>query len=73
MKRATVRPSVDVERLSAFDSATISNALERLNFRPRNQGFLSGVARCQFPNLPPMVGYERIRNMNINCNEPRRP
>jgi 4-hydroxy-4-methyl-2-oxoglutarate aldolase len=57
MKRATVRPSVDVERLSAFDSATISNALERLNFRPRNQGFLSGVARCQFPNLPPMVGY----------------
>ncbi len=25
--------------------------------RLRNEGFLSGVARCRFPKLPPMVGY----------------
>ena len=48
---------VDLEKLRAFDSCTISNAIERHNIRPRNEGFLSGVARCQFPNLPPMVGY----------------
>ncbi len=47
----------DLERLKEFDSCTISNAIERLNLRLRNEGFLSGVARCRFPNLPPMVGY----------------
>jgi 4-hydroxy-4-methyl-2-oxoglutarate aldolase len=48
---------VDLEKLARFDSCTIANAVERLVIRPRNEGFLSGVARCQFPNLPPMVGY----------------
>lgn len=49
--------SVDLEKLRAFNSCTISNAIERLNVRLRNEGFMSGVARCRFPNLPPMVGY----------------
>lgn len=48
---------MDLEKLSAFDSCTICNAIERLNVRLRNEGFLSGVARCRFPSLPPMVGY----------------
>ncbi|HEX5226748.1 MAG TPA: hypothetical protein VFW44_03525, partial [Bryobacteraceae bacterium] len=47
----------DIERLRDFDSCTLSNAVERLNIRLRNEGFLSGVARCRFPSLPPMVGY----------------
>lgn len=47
----------NLEKLKAFDSCTIANAIERLNVRLRNEGFLSGVARCRFPNLPPMVGY----------------
>jgi len=50
-------PSVDLEKLKAFDSCTISNAIERFNVRLRNEGFLSGAARCQFPKFPPMVGY----------------
>lgn len=50
-------PPVDIEKLKAFDSPTISNAIERLNVRLRNEGFMSGPARCRFPNLPPMVGY----------------
>ncbi len=50
-------PSVDLEKLRAFDSCTISNAIERLNVRLRNEGFLSGVARCRFPKFAPMVGY----------------
>lgn len=51
-----VSPS-ELKRLKEFDSCTISNAIERLNVRLRNEGFLAGVARCRFPNLAPMVGY----------------
>jgi regulator of RNase E activity RraA len=65
---------VDLEKLKAFDSCTLSNAIERLNVRLRNEGFLSGVARCRFPNFPPMIGYAataRIRTaappMNQRC------
>lgn len=47
----------DLERLRAFDSCTLSNAIERLHIRPRNEGFLSGIARCRFPSLPPLIGY----------------
>jgi regulator of RNase E activity RraA len=50
-------PDMDLERLRDFDSCTVSNAIERLNVRQRNEGFLSGVARCRFPRFPPMVGY----------------
>jgi 4-hydroxy-4-methyl-2-oxoglutarate aldolase len=57
MTHPTDIPSADLEKLRAFDSCTISNAIERLNVRLRNEGFISGAARCQFPNLPPMVGY----------------
>jgi len=57
MNRKTVDSSVNLEKLKALDSCTVSNAIERLNIRLRNEGFLSGVARCRFPNLPPMVGY----------------
>jgi 4-hydroxy-4-methyl-2-oxoglutarate aldolase len=53
----TVVSPADLDRLKAVDSCTIANAIERLNVRLRNEGFLSGVARCRFPNLPPMVGY----------------
>lgn len=48
---------VDLERLRAFDTCTVSNAIERLNVRLRNEGFVSGAVRCRFPDLPPMVGY----------------
>jgi 4-hydroxy-4-methyl-2-oxoglutarate aldolase len=44
-------------RLAAFDSATISNAVETLEVRPRTAGYASMDVRCQFPELPPMVGY----------------
>jgi len=57
MMLPTVLSSLDLEKLRAFDSCTISNAIERRNVRLRNEGFLSGVARCQFPDLAPMVGY----------------
>jgi 4-hydroxy-4-methyl-2-oxoglutarate aldolase len=44
-------------RLAAFDSATISNAIETLDVRPRTAGYASMDIRCQFPDLSPMVGH----------------
>jgi 4-hydroxy-4-methyl-2-oxoglutarate aldolase len=74
MTHPSVLPSVDLEQLKAFDSCTISNAIEQFGVRLRNEGFMCGVARCQFPELPPMVGYAataRIRTssppMNNRC------
>jgi 4-hydroxy-4-methyl-2-oxoglutarate aldolase len=58
---------VDFERLRALDSCTVSNAVERLNARLRNEGFISGSTRCRFPDFPPMVGYAatgRIRTVS---------
>jgi regulator of RNase E activity RraA len=49
--------SKDLENLADLDTCTVSNAIERLNVRLRNEGFISGTAHCQFPNLGPMVGY----------------
>jgi regulator of RNase E activity RraA len=72
MTKPTVFSSVNLEKLVSFDTCTISNAIERLNVRLRNEGFLSGVARCQFPNLPPIVGYAataRIRTVSPPMNQ----
>jgi 4-hydroxy-4-methyl-2-oxoglutarate aldolase len=57
MTHPSVVSATDLERLKGIDSCTISNAIERLNVRPRNEGFVSGDIRCQFPKFPPMVGY----------------
>jgi regulator of RNase E activity RraA len=45
------------EKLSRLDTCTVSNAIERFNVRPRNEGFASGVVKARFPHLPPMLGY----------------
>jgi 4-hydroxy-4-methyl-2-oxoglutarate aldolase len=45
------------EQLSQLDTCTVSNAIERLNVRLRNEGFISGAVRCRFPRFAPMLGY----------------
>ncbi|MEO7020672.1 MAG: RraA family protein [Ktedonobacteraceae bacterium] len=48
------------EQLSALrriDSPTIANAIETFNVRPRVMGYVGYDIRCQFPELPPTVGY----------------
>jgi 4-hydroxy-4-methyl-2-oxoglutarate aldolase len=58
---------VDLEPLRSFDTCTVSNAIERLSGRLRNEGFISRTVRCRFPDLPPMVGYAataRIRTVS---------
>jgi hypothetical protein len=50
--------SKDVEALRRFDSCTLSNAIELLNLRPRNEGYMRGhVAPCIFARIPPVVGF----------------
>jgi regulator of RNase E activity RraA len=57
MTGQTVVAELDLEKLSAIDTCTVSNAIERLNVRLRNEGFVSGCLHCRFPHLPPLVGY----------------
>jgi 4-hydroxy-4-methyl-2-oxoglutarate aldolase len=55
----------DFARLKALDTCSAANAIERLDVRPRNEGFVHGTARCLFPDLPPTLGYAvtgRIRS-----------
>jgi len=54
----TALPEAVFKKLRGLDTCTISNAIERLNGRIRNEGSISGsVIHCVFPNLPPMLGY----------------
>jgi len=46
-----------LEQLRALDTCTVSNAIERLDVRLRNEGFTDISVRCLSPELPPMVGY----------------
>jgi regulator of RNase E activity RraA len=47
----------ELERLRQFDTSTLSNAIERLNVRQRNDGFITGPVTCRFPQLAPVIGY----------------
>jgi len=51
-----VAPQI-LEDLRALDTCTVSNAIERLDIRLRNEGFTDISVRCLSPGLPPMVGY----------------
>ena len=58
-------PDTVFEKLKTLDTCTASNAIERLNVRLRNEGFVAGTLRCRFQNFEPMLGYAvtgRIRS-----------
>jgi regulator of RNase E activity RraA len=46
-----------LDQLRNLDSCTVSNAIERLDVRLRNEGFTDISVRCLTPGLPPMAGY----------------
>ena len=50
-------PSSVFDELKKLDTCTVSNAIERLNVRMRNEGFVSCGVRCRFPKHAPMLGY----------------
>jgi 4-hydroxy-4-methyl-2-oxoglutarate aldolase len=43
--------------LKTVDTATLANAVELLNLRPRSEGFASLDLKCLFPEFGPMCGY----------------
>jgi hypothetical protein len=45
------------EKLKTLDTCTVSNAIERLNVRLRNEGFVAGTLRCRFQSFVPMLDY----------------
>lgn len=58
MTSASVLPSALFHDLLHFDTCTVSNAIERLGGRLRNEGSIPGTAiHCMFPNLPATLGY----------------
>src|SRR6266542_3419917 len=49
--------SAIIEYLKSVDSPTLSNAIEKLQIRPRNAGFTPLQIRCLFPELGRLCGY----------------
>jgi len=61
-----LEPAV-LDRLRAFNTPTVANAIEVFEVRPRNEGFMRPEIRCIFPRLGVMVGYAvtvKIRSMS---------
>ena len=46
-----------LQTLARIDSPTVANAIEAFKVRDPTAGYASMDLRCQFPHLPPMVGY----------------
>lgn len=46
-----------LEKLRQFDTPTICNVIELFELRPRNTGYMGAAIECNFPELPPMVGF----------------
>ncbi|MCA9202816.1 MAG: RraA family protein [Pirellulaceae bacterium] len=46
-----------LDKLAKFDTPTICNVIELFNIRPRNRGYMDARVKCNYPELPPMVGF----------------
>jgi len=46
-----------IEYLKTIDTATLANAIELLELRPRAEGYASLDLKCLFPEFGPMCGY----------------
>src|SRR5437773_9766694 len=44
-------------KLAKFDTPTICNVIELFDIRPRNRGYMDSRIKCNFPELPPIVGF----------------
>ena len=57
MNRPTSISASELQSLRELDTCTVSNAIERLDVRMRNEGFIAGGVQCRFPALGSMAGY----------------
>lgn len=63
-----------IEYLKGVDTPTLSNAIELLKLRPREQGFTPLEVRCLFPELGRMVGYAVTAQVEtVTSSGPRDP
>jgi regulator of RNase E activity RraA len=44
-------------KLRKYDTPTICNVIELFDVLPRNRGYMDQRVKCNFPELPPMVGF----------------
>jgi regulator of RNase E activity RraA len=44
-------------KLARFDTPSICNIIELFDIRPRNRGYMDARIKCNFPELPPIVGF----------------
>jgi regulator of RNase E activity RraA len=44
-------------KLAKFDTPSICNFIELFDVRPRNRGYMDARIKCNFPELPPIVGF----------------
>jgi regulator of RNase E activity RraA len=59
--------------LAEFDTPTVSNAIEGFTIRDRTEGYASAEIVCQYPDLPPMVGYALTCTVDTTTPGARRP
>ncbi|MEQ8784854.1 MAG: RraA family protein [Pirellulaceae bacterium] len=52
----TITPET-LQKLAKYDTPTICNIIELFAVRPRNQGYMDLRVKCNFPELPPMIGF----------------
>jgi len=57
MESANQVPPEILDFLRNTDTCSVSNAIEALNVRMRNEGFIQNVVKCMFPAMPPVAGY----------------
>jgi regulator of RNase E activity RraA len=62
--------TIDLARLTQFDTPTICNTIELFEVRPRNHGYMDARIRSCFPEMPPIAGYAATATMR--CDAPRR-
>jgi len=60
--------SEEFERLRSLTTCQVADAIDGLNVRLRNEGYMDSSVRCLFPNLRPMVGY--AATARIRTSEP---
>lgn len=46
-----------LKKLTKFDTPTICNVIELFDVIPRNRGYMDARVKCNFPELPPVIGY----------------
>lgn len=62
----------ELEALCRWPTCAISNGIELLNIRARNEGFMLPEIKCVFPELGPMIGHAVTAVITADSPEGRR-